>query len=365
LLVRGLRWPLVAVVVCAGLVAPTVPASAALPSRTLATTHLSFTGFDAELPAGATISVIQRCPQGSALDKAATRERYPDLDAQLQGEPNVRLSSRELWVAGLVSRYRVVRRGGVPTQDGFGLANIAVCTTRVAAAATTLTGGASTDVRVWNRAPAGVQLFSFTGVSVQDAGRPSELPYLSAMRATGVAPSRGALPSGVRAVQEAQNESGLGLVGVTGTTLRPVTPGRFVSMSSDYSFTTDLTRRMPHPEAPETLPITVEGRTAEGGQCTVEPDEVAAGEHEITFIALDGPSSVALRDGSGQIVFQREAQRQEIPPGEGEEGEIPFGVSEPAVASLAAGTYTVECAPVGGSVTTAELQVVPARTGAL
>ncbi len=361
---RGLRWPLVAVVVYAGVLAPTVPASAVGPSQALVTTHLSFTGFDANVPAGATISVIQRCPEGSLLDKAATGERYPDLDSQLRGEPNVRLSSRELWVAGVVSRYRVVRRGGVPTEDGFGVANIAVCTARVAAAATTLTGRASTDVRVWNRAPVGVRLYSFTGVSVQDAGRPDELPYLTAVTAAGVAPSKGALQSGVRAVQEVQNESSLGLVNVTGTTLRPVAPGRFVSMQSAYSFTTDLTRRMPDPQAPETLPITVEGRTAEGGQCRVEPDEVAAGEHEITFIALDGPSSVALRDGSGRIVFERQAQRQEIPPGEGEEGDFPYGVSEPAVAQLAAGTYTVECAPAGGTVTTAELRVVSARTGA-
>ena len=360
---RGLRWPLAAVV-CAALLAPTVPASAAGPSRPLVTTHLSFTGFDAGVPAGATISVIQRCPQGSLLDKAETRKRYPDLDAQLQGEPNVRLSSRELWVAGLVSRYRVVRRGGVPTEDGFGLANIAVCTARVAAAATSLTGQASTDVRVWNRAPAGVRLYSFTGVDVQDPGRPSALPYLTAVRATGVAPSGGALLSGVRAVQETQNEFDVGLVNVTGTTLRPVTPGRFVSMRSAYSFTTDLTRRMRDPEAPETLPITVEGRAAEGGQCTVEPEEVAAGEHEIVFIALDGPSSVALRDASGRILFQRQAVRQEIPPGEGEEGEVPYGVSEPAVVRLAAGRYTVECAPARGAVTTRELRVVPANADA-
>ena len=84
LLVRSLRWPLIAAAVCAGPVAPTVPASAAGPLRTLATTHLSFTGFDPNVPAGATISVIQRCPQGSLLDKAATRGRYTDLDAQLQ-----------------------------------------------------------------------------------------------------------------------------------------------------------------------------------------------------------------------------------------------------------------------------------------
>lgn len=317
------------------------------------------------MPAGATISVIQRCPRGSVLDKAATQTQYPDVDAQLQGEPNVRLASRELWAAGLVSRYRVVRPGGVPTEDGFGLLNIAVCTARVAAAATTLTGRASTDVRVWHRAPAGVRLYSFTGVHVQNAGSSDELPYLSTMRAMGVAPSTGASPSGVQAVQTAQDESGSGPLQVTGTTLRQVTPGRFVSMQNAYSFTADLTRRMPDPAAPETLPITVEGRTAEGGQCTVEPEEVAAGEHEITFIALDGPSSVALRDGSGRVVFERQAERQEVPPGEGEEGDVSIGVSEPAVARLAAGTYTGECAPVGGTVTTAELRVVPAGTGAL
>ena len=359
---RGSHWPLAAVV-CAALLAPAVPASAAGPSRPLVTAHLSFTGVSA-VPAGATISVVQRCPRGSALDRAATRERYPDLDAQLRGEPNVRLSSRELWVAGLVSRYRVVRRGGVPTEDGFGLANVAVCTARAAAAATTLTASASTEVRIWNRAPAGVRLFSFTGVDVQDAGRPEELPYLTTVTAAGVAPSRAALPSGVRAVQETQNESGLGLVSVTGTTLRPVTPGRFVAVNSAYSFTADLTRRVPDPEAPETLPITVEGRTAEGGQCRVEPEEVAAGEHEITYVALDGPSSVVVRDGGGRIVFQREAERQDIPPEESE-GDVPYGVSEPAVVPLVEGRYTVECVPEGGAVTTAQLRVVPARAGAL
>ena len=43
---------------------------------------------------------------------------------------------------------------------------------------------------------------------------------------------------------------------------------------------------------------------------------------------------------------------------------MPYGVSAPAVAPLVAGTCTVECAPVGGTVTTEELRVVPSRTGA-
>ena len=356
-----LRWSLVLTAACLGLLAPVAPASAATPARSLVTTHVSFAGFDSSMPAGATVSVIQRCPVGTVLDKAATRERYPELDLQLQGEPNVRLASRELWVAGLVSRYRVVRSGGVPTEDGFGLINAAVCSGRAAPGSTALTGRASTDVRVWNRAPAGVRLYVLTSVEVQDSARSAELPYLSTVAGAGVAPSSGALSSGVRAVQAAETEAGPAFLRVDGTTLRPVTPGRFASMNSSYSFTADLTRRVPDPEAPETLPITVEGQIGEGGRCTVEPEQVAAGEHEVTFIAVDGPSSIVLRDGNGASVFAREAQQQEVPPGEGAEEGAAYGVSQPAVVRLAEGTYTVECRPAAGAVSTTRLRVVPAR----
>ena len=236
---------LLAATACLAVGAAPMPAAAATGSRSIVTTHLSASGFDEKVPVGSVVSVVQTCPAGSLLDKAETRGFSRELDGILEAEPNVRLIGRELWVAGLVARYRVVRRGGVPTADGFGVANVAVCTSRVRAGTTTVRGRASTDVRVWGPAPRGVRLFSFTGVRAVDAADAEEKPpFRTALRATGTAPSQGALAAAVRARQEADNEDGA-LVSTTGTTRRRVLPGQFASMRSNYAYTVDLTKREP------------------------------------------------------------------------------------------------------------------------
>ena len=252
---RTARPLLLATALAAGFATtPATAAAADTATRRIESTSLSFSGFDHRLPRGAVVSVIQTCPTGSSLDKARTRAQNRELDAEVAAEPNVRLASRELWVAGLVTRYRVVRAGGVPTEDGFGLASAAVCAQRVPVTARTVAGRGSTDVRVWGPAPAGAQLYTFTGVFVSD-GPPTEdgpLPFVSRLRATGVGPSAGALRGGVRAVQQSQDD-GVPLVIAEGTTRRSVTRGQFVSMRSSYAVATDLTRRQELPERADLL----------------------------------------------------------------------------------------------------------------
>lgn len=239
---------LVAAAVGLGMVIAPIPAAAAEPApRRIVSSHLSFSGFDQRMPRGAVVSVIQTCPAGELLDKAQTRAWNREMDAGLAGEPNVRLASRELWVAGLVTRFRVVRTGGVPTEDGFGLTTGAICTGRAPAGAKTLTQRASTDVRVWGPAPSGVRLYSFTGVFVSDGSVAQDrLPFLSTVRATGVSPAAGALRGGVRASQEVADDS-VALVHVDGTLQRRIPRGQFSSMRSTYTVSTDLTRRMEDP----------------------------------------------------------------------------------------------------------------------
>lgn len=252
-MVRCLR-SLVVVVTSVALAGVPVPASAT-EVRPVVSSHFSFTGFDQRVPAGSSVSVVQRCPAGTRLDASATRQLGAPFDAELQS--TVRLVDRELWPAGLVSRYRVLQAADVPRDDGFGLINLAVCRGTVPVGATTYSARASTDVRVWGPAPAGVRLFGVTLAAVTDRPLPSdesgpgELPYRTAVRAAGVAASRGALSSGVRATQRAHDDDGSGSVLTEGTTLRPVPRGRFVSMRSDYAFTADLLRRIP---APQTSP---------------------------------------------------------------------------------------------------------------
>jgi hypothetical protein len=240
-----------------------VPAGAS-DRRPVVSTHLSFTGFDEQVRAGAIVSVVQHCPAGSSLDEAATRSYATRLDAELQS--TVRRVSRELWPTGMVSRYRVLSAAQVPQDDGFGLVNAALCTGQASARATSVSGRASTDVRVWGPVSAGARLFSVTLAAVTD--RPpgpegasgTDLPYRTAVRAAGVAPSRGALAGGIRAVQQVNDDDGSGTVMTTGTTLRTVPPGRFASMHSSYAYTADLTRRITVTNEPETP----EGETGDG-----------------------------------------------------------------------------------------------------
>ena len=327
---------------------------AAADVRPVVSSHFSFTGFDAGLRAGAVVSVVQRCPAGSRLDRAATRAYAARSDAELQ--PSVRRVSRELWPAGMVSRYRVLQAAVVPRDDGFGLVNAAVCSGSRPVRATSVTGRASTEVRVWGPAAAGARLFSVTLAAVSDrpfppdGGAGAELPYRTAVRALGVSTSRGALAGGVRATQEVDDDDGSGSVMTRGTTRRAVPAGRFVSVRSSYAYTADLTRRVTVTEAPPGL--TLESRA---GRCSAQPAQVSAGRYEVVFVAVDGPASVVLRDAGGGVVLERVAVRQEVAPGEG--AGQPYGVAEPAVLTLTEGTYTVECRPDGAPAGTGVLRV--------
>jgi len=352
--------PWVGLGLLAVLVGAQVPAAAA-EVRPVVSSHVSFTHFGASVPAGAVVSVLQRCPSGSSLDRTATRAVAPRNDAELQS--TVRLLSRELWPTGMVSRYRVVQAAEVPRDDGFGLVNTAVCTGTRAVQATSFTGRASTEVRLWGPVPAGARLRSFTLAAVSDgpispdSGAGADLPYRTAVQALGVSASPGALAGGIRGSQAVHDDDGSGSVGATGSTRRAVPSGRFVSMRSSYAFTADLTRRITVTDA---LPsVFLESRP---GQCSAQPTEIGAGRYDVGFVTFDGPASVVVREPGGAVVLEQVAVRLELPVGE-REGQ-PYGVAEPAVLTLTEGDYTVECRPDGAPATTAVLRVTGGPTAA-
>lgn len=232
--------PLVLATASAAVLGLAGPATAA-PSapRTLLSGHVSISGVSGDLPAGATISVLQYCPAGSRLDKAATRTAEAEVDTML--DPHVRLASREFWPAGTVSRYRVVRR--VAGEDGVPLLNAALCTSTVSGSARTVSGRAATDLRVWGPAPARLDLANVTVALVTDDPDGDHV-FATAMKAAGVASSRGSINGAVRAVQHVVQEDGLSAVVAVGKTNRRVARGCFVSMRNAYSYVSDLTRKI-------------------------------------------------------------------------------------------------------------------------
>jgi hypothetical protein len=192
-----------------------------------------------------------------------------------------------------------------------------------------------------------------------DGASSADLPFRTAVRAAGVGPSRGALAAAVRAAQTVSDDDGSGTVMTRGTALRAVPRGRFLSMRSSYTYTSDLTRRITVTTEPETPAITILGRAGQGGRCTAEPQQVAAGEYQVTFVALDGPASVLIRDAGGAVVLEREAVRQEAAPGEGGQsgGQPVYGVSGPEAVRFDDGEYSVQCRPDGAPATTVLLRV--------
>jgi hypothetical protein len=223
----------------AGLGIVAAPAGAAAPARTLTSGHISISAVSGTLPVGATISVLQFCPARSALDKTATRtaERQADLTM----DPHVRLASREFWPAGTVSRYRVHRP--VPADSAVPLVNAALCTSTAPAGATTVSGRAATDLRVWGPAPARLQVVNAT-VALTTDDPDADHVFATVMKAGGVASSKGSLRSAVTAVQEASSEGGLSAVAAVGQTSRRIPRGSFISMKNTYSYVSDLTRRI-------------------------------------------------------------------------------------------------------------------------
>ena len=207
-----------------GLAAPGHAAS----GRTVTSVHASVSAVVGALPAGAGITVIQTCPKGADLDRRATRAVGEAHD------PHLRVASREYWPAGVATRYRV-RRSVHATEDLALALGIVVCRVHVGAGAHTVTGRASTDLRVWGPAPTKVDLLNITVMATTDTAHPERL-VRTAVRGTGVGTSRGSLRHAVRAVQATFDAQDAGGVVATGTTRRAVPRGRFASMENSYRF---------------------------------------------------------------------------------------------------------------------------------
>jgi len=216
------------------------PAGAATPAaRTVTSGHISVSAVSGNLPVGATVSVLQFCPARSSLDRAATRAAERQADLAL--DPHVRLASREFWPAGTVSRYRVTR--AVAADGAVPLLNAALCTGRAAGAATTVSGRAATDLRVWGPAPARLEVVNATVALVTDEPDADHV-FATVMKAGGVASSTGSLRGAVTAVQHAAQHEGLSAVAAVGQTTRRVPRGSFISMKNSYSYVSDLTRKI-------------------------------------------------------------------------------------------------------------------------
>ena len=215
-----------------GLLAASVGVAApgqAATGRTVTSVHASVSAVVGALPAGAGITVIQTCPKGSDLDRGATRAVGEAHD------PHLRRTSRELWPAGVATRYRV--RTSVDATEDLALAvGVVVCRIHVGAHQRVVTGRATTDVRVWGPAPTRVDLLNVTVMATTDARNPERL-LRTAVRGTGVGSSRGSLRHAVEAVQETLDGQGdLGGVVAMGSTRRAVPRGSFASMENRYRF---------------------------------------------------------------------------------------------------------------------------------
>ncbi len=219
-------------------VAVPAPAGAAA-TRPLISGHVSISAVSGALPAGATISVVQSCPAGSRLDRTATRTIVAEADRAL--DPHLRFASREYWVAGTVSRYRVAR--GTTARTPVAVAGAVLCTSSVATTARTVSGRASSDLRVWGPAPSDLVLANGTAAVVTD-DVDAESVFATVMRAGGVASSKGSLTGALTAVQEVTQEEGIGAVAAAGQTSRRVRRGSFVSLLNTYSYVSDLGKRI-------------------------------------------------------------------------------------------------------------------------
>jgi len=236
--VKSFRSALVLAMTCAAVAAAAAPADAATPTRRLLSGHFSLSGVQGALPAGATVSVLQFCPRGSTLDRAATSRVEREGDADL--DSHLRLASRELWPTGTVSRYRVTSKPAAG--DGVVILNAALCASTVSARTRTVTGRAATDLRVWGPAPSKLHVLNATVALVSD-NLEADYSYATVMKAGGVASSRGSLTSALRAVQAASQDSGLSQVTAEGETQRSLRHGRFISMRNSYTYTSDLNRK--------------------------------------------------------------------------------------------------------------------------
>lgn len=112
----------------------------------------------------------------------------------------------------------------------------------------------------------------------------------------------------------------------------------------------------PDPEV-QPLEIIVGNPDPEYGPCLLNVDEVGAGTHDVTPVAMAGKARVRILDPSGAVVFKRTIQEH---PAEGGGHEVVQ--EDQGTVRLQAGEHRVECVLADGTHATS-LRVVPARAG--
>ncbi len=205
------------------------PVEAAAPPGPKIDGHVSLSSVQS-LPTGSTVSVLQYCSRGSALAKTATQRVATRLDPTL--DRHLRLASRELWPAGMVSRYRVVT--AMPAATPTAIANGALCT-RVKKRTKEEAQQAATDLRVWGRAPARIELANVT-LAVVGEGTNVGSVFAVVLSAAGAGASRGSLAQGVRSAQRTVREDGINVSLATGQLQRVVRRGQFASLLNNYRY---------------------------------------------------------------------------------------------------------------------------------
>jgi hypothetical protein len=114
----------------------------------------------------------------------------------------------------------------------------------------------------------------------------------------------------------------------------------------------------PPPDAEvQPLEIIAGNPDPELGPCLLNVDEVGAGTHDVTPIALASKARVRILDPSGAVVFERAIESH---PGEGGAHEVLS--QDRGSVRLGAGDHHVECILEAGTYS-ATLRVVPARPG--
>jgi hypothetical protein len=112
----------------------------------------------------------------------------------------------------------------------------------------------------------------------------------------------------------------------------------------------------PDPEV-QPLEIIVGDPDSEYGPCLLNVDEVGAGTHDVTPMAMAGRARVRILDPSGAVVFNRTIEEH---PAEGGGHEVMQ--DEQGTVRLQPGEHRVECILAEGTHSTS-LRVVPARPG--
>lgn len=113
------------------------------------------------------------------------------------------------------------------------------------------------------------------------------------------------------------------------------------------------------PPDPETQPleIIVGNPDPKRGPCLLNVDEVGAGTHEVTPLALAGEARVRILDPLGVVVFKRTIEEHST-----EGGDHEVKQNDEGTVRLEAGEYRLECILAGRTHSTS-LRVVPARPG--